>query len=82
MICLSKPYHFKFFEGCLLQILLGHLDQYYDLWRNRPGNGMFVIFNLKSDFAINQSKKDYKIIIQNKVTRFSSHLESNVIIWN
>ena len=22
-ICLSGPYHFKFFKGCLLQILLG-----------------------------------------------------------
>ena len=23
MVCWSKPYHFKFFKGCLLQILLG-----------------------------------------------------------
>ena len=23
--CLSRPYHFKFFKGCLLQILLGPL---------------------------------------------------------
>ena len=25
MVCLSRPYHFKFFEGCLPQILLGPL---------------------------------------------------------
>ena len=23
MVCLSRPYHFKFFKGCLPQILLG-----------------------------------------------------------
>ena len=23
VVCLSKPYHFKIFEGCLPQILLG-----------------------------------------------------------
>ena len=23
MVCLGRPYHFKLFKGCLLQILLG-----------------------------------------------------------
>ena len=23
MVCLGRPYHFNFFKGCLLQILLG-----------------------------------------------------------
>ena len=25
MVCLGRPYHFKFFKGCLPQILLGSL---------------------------------------------------------
>ena len=53
--CLGRPYHFRFFKGCLAQILLGpflntltHLSNKY-IWHKWLENSFKFIYSKKSD---------------------------------
>ena len=44
MVCLSRPYHFKFFKGCLPQMLLGpFLNTLIDMFSDFPNIFLFSI---------------------------------------
>ena len=46
MVCLGRPYHFKFFKGCLPQILLGpFLNTLNQMFSTN------IIFNINTIFS-------------------------------
>ena len=66
MICLSRPYLFKFFKGCLPQILLGPLlNTFYHL--------IDIVFMVKT-FRDQTSKRNGKIFLNKLEQDFQSSL--------
>ena len=49
MVCLSRPYHFKLFKGCLLQILL---DSFLNTLAHISFNELYASFALTLYFYL------------------------------
>ena len=63
MWCLSTPYHFKFFKGCLLQILRGpFLNTLTDIYniRERKSNGNPILHKDKNMSSNNKKLNEYE----------------------
>ena len=57
MVCLSRPYHFKYFKGCLPQISLGHcwiLCPFYFLFSWANGSILLVLLAASKE-PVNES---------------------------
>ena len=59
MVCLSRPYHFRFFKGCLPQILLTLFLNILTHMRNEEN----IDHNARSKSAITRLSLTYKIPI-------------------
>ena len=50
MVCLGRPYHFKFFKGCLPQILLGPFLNYLTYSTGRNWKAFYGLNEFNQDF--------------------------------